>query len=244
MKKAVAAGLIILFAGLILTSGVGGFQEEITRDEEVNRLTNSWVISGNFSKGENLTFDLRQHPDWSLPFYADDSPTGLYQKYFMANVTDTMTSNYTLFKIVLMVPQASSPPQAPYNFNLFVASIEVLHHGALITEDKPRHAAGGIVKNTGEYHVDCWLDPEYVNDRDLQGNPWPHPASPPELYLFRTTAETTYPYAFLLPLGISTIAVGFVTSVWGARTKRKVKRKSIGSGSSKTRRFRGEKPSK
>lgn len=228
MKKALAIGLIILFTGIILTTSFATIQQRRTQKLEIERVNDSWTISGFFEKDVNLTLEFRQHSDWSLRFYLEPDDVLLYRKHLWINITDTATGNYTLFKVVLMPPLQYTPPSPPYLFNLYVASIEITHHGALIVEDSP-NVIGGIAKNSGEYVAECWLEPEWVDDRDLQGNPWPHPASPPrDLYLYAVSVETTYPYGFLLPLGLSTVAIGMVATVWGVKgQKRKARHKII-----------------
>jgi len=223
LKKAIAAGLIILFAGLILTFSFGTIQQQRTLKQEVAHVNDRWIISGTFKKGENLTLGFSIQPDWSMPtYYGFDEDPPVYKKYFMVNVTDTNTGNFTLFNVILMPPLGETPPSYPYNFLLGIALIKVDHHGALIADDFPRYRIEGIVNNAGEYVVKCWLDPEYVLLTRA-------PASPPkDLYLYAVSVETTYPYSFLLPLGISTVAIGMVATVWGVKgQKRKARHKII-----------------
>lgn len=221
MKRLVViVGLIIIFSGLFLIAS-SRFQHQTNRKDEIRSAEDTWSISGYLKEGENLTLNFSPHPDWSYLYYLEPIDGAFYIKHFMVNITNIATNNYTLFRVVLMPPLQHQPPREPYSFLLYISEIEVIQHGALIAEDQPKNI-GGIAKSNGNHSVKCWLNPEYVIDRDWEGNLWPHPASPPRtLILSRVITEVTYPYNFLLHVGASTIAVGFVTSIWGARSKRR-----------------------
>jgi hypothetical protein len=220
-KLSVVAGLIILFSGLILTSS-SSYQYQVTGKEEIASISDTWSISGYFKKGENLTLEFTQHPDWRYLYYLEpEEGEPFYIKHFMVNITNVADNTYTLFKVVLM-PPSGVIPGPPYTFMLYPSEIDVIHHSALIVEDQPEKI-GGTVKSDGNHSIKCWLDPEYVMDNDPDtGEPWPHPASSPrKLTLHRVTAETMHPYGFLLPIGATTIAFGSVMFILGVRSKRR-----------------------
>jgi len=220
-KWIISIGIIILLAGLILVSSSNVQEQEINQQLEASA-ERQWNISGVFQQGENLTLDFRPHSDWSLPFYEPYPEYAMSVKYFYANITNTVANNYTLIKVTLVPPVV---PEPPYSFLLYPESITVIHHGGITVEDCPEKI-GGIAKDNGLYLVNCSLFPPLVQDRDLQGNPWPHDASPPPwFYLYKEKWETKYPYNFLFLLGISISICGIGASMWGARSQRK-KRKS------------------
>lgn len=223
MKKTLAAGLVILLAGLFLTYASSAVQQERTETQMIASLDKSWTISAYFEKGENLTLRFSPHPDWSYLFYLEpeeDQP--LYRKYLWINITDNSTSTLTQFKVTLMPPLGITPA-APYGFLLSIASIETIQNGTLVAEETP-DAIGGRVDRSGEYMVECKLEPERV----IGEYQIPKPASPPTLTLNVIRIEVTHPYSSLLPLGISTVAVGAVATAWGAKSlKRKARRKIV-----------------
>lgn len=224
LKKALTAGLVILLAGLFLTYAFGAARQERTETQMIASLDKSWTISAYFEKGENLTLRFSPHPDWSYRFYLEpeeDQP--LYRKYLWINITDNSTNTLTQFKVTLMPPLEYQPPISPYGFLLGVASIEKTQNGTLVAEEAPK-AIGGRVDISGEYMVKCTLEPERVIGEDQI----PKPASPPTLTLNVIRIKVTYPYSSLLPLGISTVAVGAVATAWGAKSlKRKARRKIV-----------------
>lgn len=223
MKKTLAAGLVILLAGLFLTYAFGATQQQRTETQMIASLDKSWAISAYFEKGENLTLRFSPHPDWSYLFYLEpeeDQP--LFRKYLLINITDNSTSTLTQFRVTLMPPLGITPA-APYGFLLSIASIETIQHGTLVVEETS-DAIGGRVDRSGEYMVECKLEPPDVIGEDRI----PKPASPPTLTLNAIRIEVTYPYSYLLPLGISTVAVGAVAAAWGAKSlKRKARRKIV-----------------
>jgi hypothetical protein len=224
LKKTLAAGLIILLAGLFLTYAFDATQQQRTETQMIASLDKSWTISAYFEKGQNLTLRPTWPPDWSYRFYLEpeeDQP--LYRKYLWINITDNSTNTLTQFKVTLMPPLENQPPAAPYGFLLGIASIETIQHGTLVAEETPK-AIGGRVDRSGEYMVECRLEPERVIGEDQI----PKPPSPPNLWLNVIRIEVTYPYSSLLPLGISTVAVGAVATAWGAKSlKRKARRKIV-----------------
>lgn len=223
MKKTLAAGLVILLAGLFLTYAFGATQQERTETQMIASLDKSWTISAYFEKGENLTLRFSPQTDWSYLFYLEpeeDQP--LYRKYLWINITDNSTSTLTQFRVTLMPPLGITPA-APYGFLLSIASIETIQHGTLVAEETPK-AIGGRVDRSGEYMVECELEPERVIGEDRI----PKPASPPTLTLNVIRIEVTYPYSSLLPLGISTVAVGAVATAWGVKTRKsKARHKAV-----------------
>lgn len=223
MKKTLAAGLVILLAGLFLTYAFGATQQQNTETQMIASLEKSWTISAYFEKGENLTLRFSPHPEWSYLYYLEpeeDQP--LYRKYLWINITDNSTNTLTQFRVTLMPPLEGQPPAAPFGFLLAIASIETIEHGTLVAEETP-DAIGGRVDRSGEYMVECELEPELVIDEN-----WiPKRASPPTLTLNVIRIEVTYPYSYLLPLGISTVAVGAVATAWGAKSLRRKARRKI-----------------
>jgi len=224
LKKTLASGLIILLAGLLLTYAFVATHQQRTETQMVASLEKSWTVSAYFEKGENLTLRFSPHPDWSYLYYLEpeeDQP--LYRKYLWINVTDNSTNTLTRLRVTLMPPLRYQPPAAPFGFLLSVASIEMIQNGTLVAEETPK-AIGGRVDRSGEYMVECALEPEMVIDENRN----PKLASPPALDLNVVRVEVTYPYSYLLPLGISTVAVGAVATAWGAKSqKRKPRRKIV-----------------
>jgi len=225
MKKSLIIGLSIIFFGLIVSFYFYNVKHEKIYKENVKSVSDRWEISGYFDEGENLTLEFIQHSDWSLLYYLEPEDVIIYKKHLWVNVTRINDNSvFTTFKVMLVPPLGYTPPSPPYDFNLHIAEIEVTHHGALHVEDNPS-IIGGIIKNSGEYLVICWLEPEYVVDKDTHGNPWPHPASPPrKLYLFATKNESMYPYRPFLPIGLFVILIG-LTSFFLEYKKTKKRRK-------------------
>jgi hypothetical protein len=219
-KWSLALGIIAIFAGVTFTPS-STIQQRIEHLRKINDITRAWNISGYFRQNENLTLDFSPHIDWSLPKYYPDVQNPTYVKYFMVNVTNTVSKNYTLFQVTLVTP-GDNPPEPPYGFTLELYDIKVSHQGLLITGDSPTYL-GGTVPEDGLYIVNCFLVPSTIIDKDpVTLLPYPRkPSAPAELILYSVTEETTYPYYFLLPIGVPTLVIGVVLSVWGSRSSRR-----------------------
>lgn len=215
-KGLVTMGVLILFIGLVSLT-ISNIQEKEFSKTSL-RVENKWSAQDSFQKGENLTLRFFPHRDWSLPQYPElGGPP--YSKFLMVNITNVDTYSYTLIKVTLVPPSDSIPPEPPYAFLLLPYGIEVVHHGAIIIEDYPDEI-NGIAKSSGRYRVRCSLMPDSVIDRDAEGNPWSHPASPPtELTLGRVTTEMKKRYTSLLPVGATLSVIGLIVSIWGAEAE-------------------------
>lgn len=216
MKKwAVGFGVIVLLLGLAFIS-ISNTSHTLNIKELVASVENKWIVSGYFKQGENLTIWFTQPKDWAFGPYPEIGEPP-YSKHFMVNITNTAANDYTLLKVILMVPQQFTPPGPPYAFSLNLVEIEVEHHGGIIVGDSPLEI-GGTIKNDGEYRIKSWLIPPTVIGEDYK----PHPVSPPlELRLDMVTNETVYPYTFLLPLGSALSIVGVIISIWGIKSRRR-----------------------
>lgn len=220
----VITGILIMLIGLVSISR-SNIQQKESNTQSV-KVENKWSISDSFQKGQTLTLNFLPHADWSLHPYPDLGEPA-YSKHFMVNIKNTETNDYTLIKVIL-VPPEGTVPGPPYGFLLSVYGIEVVHHGAITIEDYP-YEITGIAKDDGLYRIDCSLIPDNVLDTDLEGNLWPHQASPPpEFTLDKITIETKNPYRFLLPVGATLSIVGVIISIWGAKSKeRRITRKRV-----------------
>lgn len=215
----VITGMLIALIGLV-SMPCSSIQHEETSAPSV-KVEKTWSISDTFHKGQILTFSFSPHPDWKLYPYpglevADEPP---YSKYFMVNIKNTYTDDYTSIKVVL-APPVGTIPGPPYDFELGIYDIKVEHHGAITIEDYPDEITG-IAKDDGLYSIDCSLIPDNVLDEYLNGTLWNHPASKPQLTLEKVTIKTETPYELLFPIGVTLTIVGAMILVWGSKSKQR-----------------------
>lgn len=218
MKKlSLALGVLMLLVGTIIITNYN-IQQEVNKEEEVNKKEYTWNISGNLSKGEKLGLYFVQPKDWAFgPYPEIGGPP--YSKKLIINVTNTSTGNFTLFEVTLMVPYNQQPPREPYSFTLTIYDVEVAENsGALTVETHPKYVgyliALGETSDNGEYKMEMQLIPSVVIDEF--GNP--QNVSPPlQLVLYKVWTERMFPYFFFLPLGIIIIFAGIVLLTLGLR---------------------------
>jgi hypothetical protein len=223
-KWAVAIGVVAIFIGIILAPS-SGISQEAKSGNTIDSVELEWSVQGHFKHNDILAVDFSPNHDWSLPMFLPEDVLPAV-KYFHINITDPVSKNYTLIEATLSPPMGSAV-QPPYNYLLSLVDFTVTHHGALIEEKNPTTSAGfgiecGTVMDEGLYTVNCSIDPSVVIDKDVNGTTYHHPAGPPsQLRLSELVAHTEFPNFYLLPSGISAIAVGAVLSVWGARSGRR-----------------------
>lgn len=228
MKKwALALGITIVFIGVVLTPS-SGISEKVYQSSEVSSKERSWNTQGYLEKDERLLVDFSPHADWSLgpwPMIRDDPP---YGKYLNVNVTDTVSKNYTLFAVYIVpASTVSLPPPEGGGFTLTIYDVTVIHDGALLRPSNPQYPTG-TVQEDGLFTVNCSLEPSTIIDRDLNGTSYHRNVSPPgEIRLLKQTVETSYPFFYLLPVGVPTIVVGVILSVWGSRSSHRRSQKQL-----------------
>ena len=219
-----AIGVIVIFIGIVLAPS-SGISQEAKSGNTIDSVELEWSVQGYFKQNEILAVDFSPNHDWSLPMFLPEDVLPAV-KYFHINITDPVSKNYTQIEARLTPPIGSSV-QPPYNYILALVDFRVIHRGALIEENNPVTSISygiecGTVRDEGLYTLNCSLDPPIVLDKDLNGTTYSHEASPPsQLRLSKLITQTEYPNSYLLPSGISAIAVGTVLAVWGGTSKRR-----------------------
>lgn len=219
MKKGlVIIGILLLLAGLVSISTSNVKQNKI--DEQPPKVAQeTWNISDNFQKGENLTLAFQPGWDWNLypylpPDVVPNIPPIYEVKQFTVNITNIDAGQYTLIDVTLGRPAEEGPRES----FLRIYEIDIVHHGAIRIGDSPEQITG-TAKNDGVYQVNCWLTPSHVIDQYANGTITNRKVNPPaELRLVRTIIEDKNPYGFLLPVGGTLSIAGVILSVWGAKT--------------------------
>jgi hypothetical protein len=223
-KWAVAIGVVFIFTGIILAPS-SGISQEAKYGNTIDSVELEWSVQGYFKRGDILAVDFSPNHDWSLPMFLPEDILPAV-KYFYINITDPISKNYTTIEARL-TPPIGKNVEPPYNYILALVDFKVSHGGALIEENNPTTSMAygiecGTVKDEGLYSVNCSIDPPIVLDKDLNGTTYSHKASPPsQLILSELTIQTEYPNFYLLPSGISAMAVGAVLAVWGGISKRR-----------------------
>lgn len=220
MKKVVVGiGVFLILIGVILAANFN-VQRKIDLSEEADRQTNKWTVSGFFNESEKMGLYFVQPKDWSFEPYPDlGGPP--YSKNLMINVTNEDTEQFTLFKVILVVPQRETPPAPPYAFILTIYRVEVEQQkGAIITVAYPHHTgqliALGMTNSSGQYRIEAKLVPDIVIDENKK----PKMVSPPlQLILYKVSTKYEAPYTFLLPIGLVITSIGVSIFVFGLRKK-------------------------
>jgi len=206
----------IIFIGLIviLVGGTLLLLHNAPRENEISdfvREEYSWTISrSDFVKGENISVGFIPGYNWAWPPHDVTTIDDIYFpriKIFSVRITDQTSKNYTEFDIILVIP---APPYDPGQIRAH-PRIEVNHHGGIVVEDLPGEI-GGTVINDGNYTVETYLYPGFVQNVVQDGNEthskFEDPEPPPELRLYRISTEIVRPYTFLLSSGLGITIVG------------------------------------
>ncbi|MDH7476916.1 MAG: hypothetical protein QHH17_00845 [Candidatus Bathyarchaeota archaeon] len=220
-------------------------------NELVNRETYTWEISWDemvfewdFSEGEEMIVAVWPNYDWGIPSLEPE--TGMYlppnsTQYFSdvkrlrVNVTNIGNQKFSLIEIYYVYSNPGFP-------NIFQDYFGVINDTGALSLDGDYPKAGtidgkgavhlGKAKTNGVYRITFSMEPEWVRDKKIADSNntvlWPHPISPPHMIrLYKSKEDTIYPYKslFLLPVGVSTIALGGIALLKSRQPPRKTSRK-------------------
>jgi len=199
-------GMVLLVIGLILMSG-SNIQQQSYKEQEIKREVEKWSISGNFTKGDNMTVAYRQGSDWHQPpFEPSTDYIPVNYKALYIEITDP-NGNITEFEVILVLPYEESSLLTIFQINVTIDG------GGLIFEENPKKI-GGIVQYNGTYKIEI----------PSEWGIFPSQSPPSYLLLFKYVLVTKYPYTYLLPVGVPFGIVGLTISIWGIKSsKRKIR---------------------
>jgi len=204
MRKAfVAWGIILLFAGVIVTSASAVPTEKSERSTVATALRNEWEISGRLNEGDKLSVEFNP-PD--LDELLVPEPT----LKLLVEVTDSHEGK-TVFEMEF---------KRGFGGNTILNNITVVSKEDGLTVSNPPTEVGGIVPYTGDYlaNITTRKSARYSMPREEEF--W----APSNLRLVKEVVHKEYPYLFVLPIGIMLMVVGGSLSFWGVRSsKRKLR---------------------
>ncbi|MCW4052800.1 MAG: hypothetical protein NWE78_06305 [Candidatus Bathyarchaeota archaeon] len=190
-------GIILLFVGVILFSYFNTPPVEIEEPKLLEKLENSFDVSAEFNKSQKLLV-LFGAPRWDL-YPIPDPTTAIVD----VDVYDPY-GNKTEFRVQFYKKQS---PELWLRSN-DTGGLEV---------SSPLEGIVGITKYSGEYRA-------HIKEEAAM---FYNSAPPPTLSIFFMSIELEYPNRGFLYLGIAFVAIGFVVSVWSARSPdRKTLRRS------------------
>lgn len=172
-------------------------------------------VSAYFERGDNITVDFRLGPDWDDGIY-DESPLefpGMQIKIVIVEVTDP-NDNRTPFLVTI--------GKYPGGVNLAKLKVEVQVPNSLnVTDNNSLNVTdnteetnlitvpeiGWIATHSGVYKAQVW--------RPIPSKPDVHP--PTYVALNKHYVETSYPLAYLLPVGASVTVVSIILITWSIK---------------------------
>lgn len=229
-------GLILLVCGLPVTLWTAGLRTKVNLNSptwvaETDQPTGNWTVSGLFTTGERLIFNIKDGAGWG--WYATDpnpgSPSTFESLYIDMSIIDPKGGK-TNFMIVFEV--AASETAITPLLSFFGGNL-THNDGGLTMEPKYVWAAnnqsvyynyqeegiggiGGIVNYDGTYTA--------VVDKNWTSTP------PKYLKLYEQGVSYKSPYLFVVPIGVAIMVSGIALSVWAWRhPKHRIKQEDHGS---------------
>jgi len=204
MRKAfVALGIILLFAGVIVTSASAIPTEKSERSTVATAPRNEWEISGRLNEGNKLSVEFNP-PD--LDELLVPEPT----LKLLVEVTDPHGGK-TVFEMEF---------KTGFGGNTVLNNITLVSKEDGLTVSNPPTEVGGIVPCTGDYlaNITTRKTARYITPREEEF--W----APSNLRLVKEVVHKEYPYLFVLPIGVMLMVVGGSLLFWGVRSsKRKLR---------------------
>jgi len=249
-KIAIALGIILILSGLILFSVQGTQQLSVNgKDQWYKEVENGWSIPpAYFKKEEILNLKYRIGANWGWPPNDLTSIEGIVferVKVLYVRFTETSSGNYTEFAVILIIPP---PPYDPAQISAH-PRIEITHDGGVLAvlnytkvdeygtvQYYTEENIGGMAKYDGSYAVAtelyCPGGPKlqniWVDENNQTHSEWVDPDLPTNLYLYKLSVESSYPYKSLLIASPVTMGIGVVAFVWGTKTnKSKIPHKKL-----------------
>lgn len=233
MKKWITAlGVLFIFVGFVVLSVQGiTYTQTVGNSVPYVEVEDSWDLPPTyFKEGEILRVDFRVGPNWAWPPHDFTTIDGIEfprVKILTIKVIDSNnSSDYNAFDVYLICPE---PPYDPSQISLH-PKIQVMHHGPLVlgtyTENQTgtvhyfTEVIGGIVRHNGNYIVQTQLYPDVIQNITPENKTeWIEPDPPANLYLYKATVESIYPYKFLLVVSPISMGVGIAILILSAKRK-------------------------
>lgn len=206
MRKAfVALGIILVFAGVIVTSASTIATEKSERSTVATAPRNSWEVSGRLNEGDKLSVEFNP-PNLDELLVPD--PT----LKLLVEVTDSHGGK-TVFEVEF---------KRGFGGNTLLNNVTVVSkEDGLTVSDPPIQEVGGTVPYTDDYlaNITTRKTARYITPTEGEEY-W----APSNLRLVKEVVHKEYPYLFGLPIGILLVVVGGSLSFWGVRSsKRKLR---------------------
>jgi len=205
MRKAlVALGIIMVFAGVIVTSASAIPTEKSERSTVATAPRNEWEISGRFNGGDKLSVEFNPP---NLDELLVPEPT----LKLLVEVADS-DGGKTVFEVEF---------KRGFGGNTILNNVTVVSKEDGLTVSDPPTEVGGIVPYTDDYlaNITTRKTARYITPREEEY--W----APSNLRLVKEVVHKEYPYLLpILPIGILLMVVGGSISFLGVRSsKRKLR---------------------
>lgn len=211
-KWLLVIGAIVLLLGLVATIISNTSSTTYENELEVGRVSggqsfpwNPMNLTGFFNEEDRISVSVLPRASWMFgPLEPDTEPIPVPHVGVLLRIFDPQGKNTTI--TIPFVRMESS-------MAMFMDFIWVMRHDGILWENGKSY---GIIKLTGNYSVEIF-------------GVYPAGTEPPtQLIVYRNTPTIEHPYDFILPIGISTLVVGLMFSVWSlsAKSKKRVPRKT------------------
>jgi hypothetical protein len=199
MRKAfVVLGIILLFAGVIVTSASAIPTEKSERSTVATAPLNEWEISGRLDEGNKLSVEFNP-PD--LDELLVPEPT----LKLLVEVTAVSHGGKTVFEMEF---------KGGFGGNTVLNNVTVVSKEDGLAVSNPPTEVGGIVPYTDDYlaNITTRKTARYITPSEEEF--W----APSGLKIVKEVVHKEYPYLFVLPIGIMLMVVGGSLSFWGVRS--------------------------
>jgi len=201
MRKAfVALGIILLFAGVIVTSASAIPTEKSERSTVATAPRNEWEISGRLDEGNKLSVEFN-------PPNLDELLVPEPALKLRVEVTNSHGGK-TVFEMEF---------KRGFGGNTVLNNVTVVSKEDGLAVSNPPTEVGGIVPYTDDYlaNITTRKTARYITPREEEF--W----APSNLRLVKEVVHKEYPYLFVLPIGIMLMVVGGSSSFWGVRSSKR-----------------------
>lgn len=205
MRKAfVAFGIILVFAGVIVTFASIMPTEKSERSTVATAPRNKWEVSGRFNENEQLSVEF-------MPPNLDELLISDSTLKLLVEVRASARGGKTVFEMEF---------RGGFGGKTILYNLTLVSKEDGLTVSNPPTEVGGIVPYTDDYlaNITTRERVRYITPRAEEF--W----APSNLRLVKEVVHKEYPYLFVWPIGILLLVVGGSLSFWGVRSsKRKLR---------------------
>jgi hypothetical protein len=214
-------GLVLVFSGILITSLYNASSKSYVYQQDYSE-TDSFQVSGYFTKGEELVFAMVPSNTWLdwIDFlgYTPDyyNGTNYLEATIQVRINNT-DGQRTAINLIFFTYATTTGEYAQLSLQSVYTNFTTGGLANIGSASEKQGAFKGVVETSGTYTVEILgppSDPKILYDEHIP---------PTSITLNRYVAQESYPYRWTWPIGVALVVSGGFSSFWSRRQTKKQK---------------------